>query len=366
MDITITEPYTRYIHFDMLMLGYEDGLKARVKVRHNNMKKLTRVDREERHMQHMLRRTGAPIVHTGNVDAPSRECAQQAKLLWWNGSGLAASNLAAWAQKGVCIDSSDDEHTDEDEDDDDGGEPDATNDERAGGDEPWEGWDFIGTTKSWRRELTLRAQRVSALEWASARAAYEPTHKGCWAGSSMLWCHLHNGDEDDTPEWRPIGLELLHVGMGRELRCNMIRLWAGVTPSLRAYRLVASPSLNARSLEYKDEWVGCPCGTGPQDCMHVLTCTHTLIQNIRCDATLAAKSSHAPTTSQKRRAVDTFDWEEHAVDEQVALALGAYRGGISATALSFAVSAAAPHWAKLESAWAEINLLGGDIHKAGT
>jgi len=81
----------------------------------------------------MLRSTGTPIMHTGSVDAPSGECAQQAQLLWWNGSGLAASSLASWAQKGVRIDSSDDEQTDEDEDDDDDEEPDATNDGGAGG-----------------------------------------------------------------------------------------------------------------------------------------------------------------------------------------------------------------------------------------
>ena len=95
-----------------------------------------------------------------------------------------------------------------------------------------------------------------------------------------MWCHLHGGDGDDPPECRPIGLELLHVGMKRELRCNMIWLWAGVTPSLRAYQLVY-PSLNTRPLSFKNGWVVCPCGVGPQDCLHVLTCTHVIIQDIR-------------------------------------------------------------------------------------
>ena len=369
----ITEHYTRQINTDMCDLGYDRGLRTHVKVRHNNARKLERSKRECSHMRDMLRHPPAPLhppAGEGALDAPSRKSAHHSKPQWWNGSSLATSELAVWAL-GMAHARPNEDSEDEGSDTESETDNDASSSEDSSSeDAPWEGWEFKGTLKAWRKELTNKAQEQCILTWAKDRLDYKPSHTGDWAGSSCLWCHIHPGELNDDCAWKPIGLELLRNNNNRGERCSMMRLWAGMTPSLRSCRLVTAVTLTKMTVQEKNRWVQCPCGGGAQDSMHVLVCTNPIVQKIRDDAVEAAKASEdAPTRSgktQKRRRTEDFDWSEVSPEEAVIISMGGYRQGITQGLLISVVSNTAKQWVRLNEAWALINLAGGDKHRAGT
>ena len=372
-----TYPLIASVHADMLTLGFEGGLLDMEVVVHSDRRKRERPAREAEALkgaasEHSARcNTGEERVYTHARKIPGRlvtaEVADATKN-WWNATNfLEPKSARRWARLWGNHALRDREcpipRADLDDEDDD----DTSDDDNASGVESDDNDDacdtpvtVVQTIRTWRKQLCTAALRQQHTEWSAQRELYTASHGGQWGGSACLWVTLNaDANAQSQSQWT-ICLPLLRSCTSQGARAAMIRIWAGVVPTLRSFLLVNNARKASMAKDAKTQWVQCPCGAGPQDSEHLLHCVHKELVRIRKRAVSLADVCMRDNKPARGQSTYVFSrcrssWSGLDQMQRTRASLGSTGTGMSWYTRSVIVAEAANSWQELERAWTVVN-----------
>jgi hypothetical protein len=361
----------------MLTLGFEGGLLDMESVVHSDRHKRERPAREAEALRsaasgHSAKRdVGERRVCTHAHKIPGHLVAAEvadATKNWWNATNfLEPKSARRWARLWGNHALRDREcpipETDlEDEDDGDVGDDDIDSGTESDGDGDTSDMPVteIQTIRTWRRQLCTAALKQQHAEWSAQRESYTASHGGTWGGSACLWVTLNTEASAENQSQWTICMPLLRPCKSQGARAAMIRIWAGVVPTLRSYLLVSNARKASMPKDAKLQWVQCPCGAGPQDSEHLLHCVHKAVIEVRERAIRSADicmRNNEPARGQSAYVFTRCRASWAALDQmqRAQASLGSTGTGMSWHTRSVIVAEAATSWQELERAWTVVN-----------
>lgn len=382
---TPTDPLIASVHADMITLGFMRGLLDMESVVHSDHRKRGRPAREAGALECIgvaSTRDDLQEPHRHTKDYPDKRTmtkslfAQEvadATANWWNATHfLKPKSASRWARmwgnhavrdRECPIPEFDPDDADENSDSDstvgsdtdpDGGgtsEDDATEALHGEG---------LHTIRMWRKRLVTAALRQQGTEWLDQRSGYSSSHGCSWGGSANLWLELNVGAHDRNQSQWTICLRMLQPCRSQSDRVAMIRIWAGVVPTMRSHLAVSNARKAAMPKATKSQWVQCPCGLGPQDSVHLLHCAHEAVVNVRERAVQLADLCIRDNTPARGQSADAFArsraaWSALEPAQRTLATLGSTGTGMNWHTRSAVVAVAAGSWRHLEQAWKVVN-----------